>query len=138
LDKDEKMQWRHPANIVIEGDEPEPEPPPQLPPTLPPQPEAKPSDGKQQQPTKTERALTAQILRRLITRMARAVENGKTDLTEHRDIIRDNLSVWDNAEQFTDALIDLYQTELNAVLPEQRAAVFARHDVDKLVEELWT
>lgn len=127
--KDPNQEWRRPANIVTNQD---PQPQPQEQPQQP-QPE-------QQQPNEAQQKLEAQtkkIVGKLFVRMAKAVEGGKTDLSQHRDIIIDHLSVWPQVEQWTDNLIMQLQGELDNVLPEQRQTVFDRADLTKLVEELW-
>jgi HK97 family phage portal protein len=129
-DKDPSDTYWHPANVVVEGEEPEP-----VAQAQPEQPAVN-SD----QPTEAQKKLEAQtkkIVGKLFTRMQKAVESGKTDLTAHREVILENLSVWDKAEQWTDNLLRNLQDEINAVLPEQRAAVFERYSPDKLAEELW-
>ena len=134
-DKDEEMEWRHPSNIVIEGDEDEPEEPevppqaPQAPPMIPP--------PEQQQPEDKAKAMTKQVVQRLIKRIDKAVENNKTELFEHLRVFTENLSVYPHAEEWSADLLERIETEVKAVLPEQRKEVFSRLDINKELEKLW-
>lgn len=142
-DKDEAEEWRRPANIILEGGEPEPQPlrEPQEPEGEPQEPdEAQEPEEQEEAPDATERALqalTEATLKRLIKRLAKSVEGGATDLSKHRSIMIDSLRALPRAEQFTDDLLQSLREELEAVLPEQRSEIFNRLDTSRLYEDLW-
>ena len=123
-EKDENEEWRHPSNIVIEGDEPEPIPPVET--------EIKPDEKPVIDRSHT---LTEQIVRRLIKRVAKSVtEDHKTDVSIHRTIFMENLAVWENAENWIDTILRNWQSEIDNCLPEQRQYIFNR-ELD--LEDLW-
>ncbi|MEX1040195.1 MAG: phage portal protein [Pirellulaceae bacterium] len=116
--------WRRPANILVEGEEPQP---PEQPPEEPPEPPEEPDDKI--------RSFTRLTLDRLITRAKRAVEAGKVDLQSHLKIWQDNLKPL-GADDWSKRQLQLLQSELEAVLPEQRLDCLNRINLDKLVDDI--
>jgi len=144
-DRDEKQEWRRPANIAVAGEDPPQQQPPQQPePQQQPQQEPQPQrsdagivDNVNNNPDERAKTLTRQALSRLLNRVRKSVEGGKLTLTDHREIFVDHLGVWPNAERFTDKLLNRMQEEIANVLPEQYEQVWQRYSADQLSEELW-
>jgi hypothetical protein len=137
-DKDDAQQWRHPANIVIEGDEP-PDPPTQAPP-MPLQPVAVQSQQPPVTPVESEdkaKRMARGIFERWHTRLSKSVKQS-CDLDDHRAILINHLGAFEGIERFADSLISDLKAEWEAVLPEQRNGIWENHDTSKLLEALWT
>jgi len=137
--KDPSHTFRRPANILVEGEEPEPEDGGT---TFEQQPQDEPqdTDGPADDEPATEdteddteplRAITAATLQRLVNRMAK----GK-DIEASRSIMLESFEMFPAAEQFTDDLLTGLAEELQASLPEQRASVFSRIDIKEHTERL--
>jgi hypothetical protein len=133
-EKDEDETYRRPSNVVVEGEEPPAPPPIQLP--LEPQPVTQ--DGEDDSKEDTARQLTKQIFKRLLTRLEKSVEGGKRDLSAHREVMVDHLSIYPTAEVVIADLLARLQPEVDEILPEQAHYVFSRIDTDKECEALWT
>jgi HK97 family phage portal protein len=81
------------------------------------------------------RMLTLSSLKRIQKRIAKSVEAGKTELSDHLNIIRDNLA----GSDITPVLDDLLtmQDEINSVLPEQQKEVIERWNIEQLAHKLF-
>jgi HK97 family phage portal protein len=130
-DKSEDETWQHPSNIVIEGEEPEPQPMPQM------LPQAPAEEPVEEEAEEVARKLTEQTVSRLLKRISKAVSEGQTDLTKHRDIVIENMSAFKKGKEIAERMLDNMQHELSATLPEQHQAVLARYTTEQIVEELW-
>lgn len=146
VDKPLEDGWRRPQNIAVEGEEPPAPPVAPQPPQEGPQDDQQPVDEAEdetddQKPEVKARSVAQGLAKltmdRLITRMIKAVESGKLDLTQHRSVFLESLEPFERATEFTDKLLCDLNAELEAVLPEQRKAVLDSIDTQKLVEELW-
>lgn len=139
-DKDEKQEWRQPTNVKIVGEEP-PAPPqinpvveePKEEPTVPP--EEEPQEEPKEDATRAALiSLAKGNWERIIRRMSKAVESGKHDLQDHKQVICDTFSC---EPKYADDLLSRLQQEIDAILPEQCPAVFERLDPMKLTEEIY-
>lgn len=146
-EKTEAEEWRRPSNIVVEGEEaPEPA---QQPETGPedaqpeedaPEGQEGPENAPEGQPERSEgdsrlSGMVKLTLERLVTRCRKSAEAGKLDPAAHVEVWADALSPL-GQEAWAERQLQKLYSELEAVLPEQRQEVFARLDVDKMVNEI--
>lgn len=158
--KDEAQEWRRPANIVVEGEEPAPEP-------QAPVPEPQDQEQEEEQDQEQDRSLDEALaearketiidlarqmfnaqnrcmsllrtdVKRLVNRLQRAAESGKLDMRSHSQVWNEALAAFPKAPEVIDRFLSGLEEELQAVLPEQRAGIFYGIDLDKLCEELWS
>jgi hypothetical protein len=126
IEKDESMEWRRPANIVIDG-----EAPPQAPqsPVVPPE---APTQETPPEEAQTAQQLTEGILQRAVARWKKSPK----PLAQHKDILIEQLAAYPNAEDWVDNLMMRLDEELSAVLPEQRDSVLDRINITEEIKTL--
>ena len=130
--KVDDQEWRHLSNVTIEGEEPEPQPVAQA------QPEQPQEEPQAEEPTEDQadevdvRSLTRQTVERIFSRLAKSPK----DLDFHSEILGEILAPYAKGEEWLANLYSEIREEYSQVLPEQRAEVIGRLDIDTWTERL--